>query len=173
MLRVKVTKESTPATVVHTYRLDGSNIKLTKDNNPGIFVQIPSIRQDDKTYSIYLESISSHNGKSVSEPYYFIANSSFKYVELDYTFKISTTEQLIKQTSVWTLVFVFILMIGIYNIEQVLYLLKGPLEKINFSVSNIGSKANVYNQSTISNAEIDELVHNIVTTKRKPKPKKI
>lgn len=172
-LRVKVSRESPPSAVLHTTRLDVSNYKLTKDNNNGVLVQIPSIPLDGKTYAVQIESNLPQNIQEKLYVQSFTSNSTFKYLEFEYVVKTITGEQHMKQTSVWTLVGIFTLIFLIYNTEHLYNMLRQKLSKLNVSgvVSNIRQKQLPID--TVDANDIDQLVESINAVKRKPKPKKI
>lgn len=170
-LKLKVLRDS--HSVFFTSRIDTSNIALSNDYNFGVLVQVPPIPIDGKTYSVSLES--NLNNKLEPEPEYFVANSSFQYVELEFRVKSNVTEQDIKQTSVWTLVSIFGVMIVVYNIDKVSQVAKDKLGGYVSNLINSISKRNVSgtNEYTIDNVDIDQIVQSINDVKRKPKPKKV
>ncbi|KRT79935.1 hypothetical protein AMK59_6756, partial [Oryctes borbonicus] len=169
-LKVKVSRESAPSGLVHMTKIDTSNYKITPDNNPGILVQLPTISLDNKLYSVQLESTLSQYNKLKPPIEYFSANSSFKYVKLEFLMKATTTDQHIKQTSIWTLVFIFCGVIWIYNIEKILILFKQNFLKINVEPF-INLKAKTPEKDfAADNNDIDQIVQSINATKRKVKP---
>ncbi|RZC36994.1 uncharacterized protein BDFB_006360, partial [Asbolus verrucosus] len=169
-LRLKVVCESSSSAIVYTGRVDTASVTITTDFNHGVLVQIPPLPFDGKTYSVHLES--NLNNKLEPEPELFVANSSFKYVELDFIVKSNVTEQDIKQTSVWTLVLIFSIMFAVYNIDKVSHFLKDMLGGYVAEIVNSTSKKTTANDYAVDNDDIDQIVQSINAVKRKPKPKK-
>lgn len=154
-------------------KIDTSNYRITPENNVGVLVQLPTMSMDNKLYSVQLESSLSQYNKLRPPIEYFNANNSFKYVKLVYLVKTNTTEQHIKQTSVWTLVFIFCGMISIYNVEKILTLFRQNLNKINVD-GLVNMKGKIADKDFASdNNDIDQIVQSINATKKKVKPKKI
>uniref|UniRef100_A0A1Y1NI64 SD-repeat containing protein B domain-containing protein n=1 Tax=Photinus pyralis TaxID=7054 RepID=A0A1Y1NI64_PHOPY len=173
-LKVKLTRESTPSTVVHTSKIDSSNYKIVKENNVGVLIQIPSVPMDKKQYSLYLES-GPLSSKIKANTYYFTANTSFKYIYMEYLTKANAVEQNIKQTSVWTLLFIFVILIAMYNIDITSQFLKDQCAKFNFA--SINWFVNYFRKPSTSEYvldanEIDQIVQNINATKRKVKQRR-
>ncbi|KAJ8968511.1 hypothetical protein NQ317_016159 [Molorchus minor] len=173
-LKVKLTRETGSVHVIHTAKIDPS-IKLTKDNNPGVLLYIPSLPIDYRSYFIQLESSLTQNTKWRPEIHSFTANASFKFIELDFTLSNSISEQPIRQTSIWSLIFIFGVLFSVYNIDLII----GPMkDKINFNFSVITNLLHIptANQKPATdyydNAQIDQIVQSINNVKRKPKPKK-
>jgi hypothetical protein len=170
-LRLKVVCESSSSGAVYTGRVDTSSVAITSDYNHGVLVQIPPLPIDGKTYSVHLES--NLNNKPEPEPELFVANSSFKYVELDFIVKNSMVEQDIKQTSVWTLVFIFAIMLAVYNIDKISHFLKEMLGGYVADFINSATKKSTGNDYSGDNEDIDQIVQSINAVKRKPKSKKL
>ncbi|XP_015834614.2 BOS complex subunit NOMO1 [Tribolium castaneum] len=169
-LRLKVVCETASSGIVYTGRVDTSSIAITADYNQGVLVQVPPLPLDGKTYSVHLES--NLNNKLEPEPETFIANSSFKYVELDFIVKSSMVEQEIKQTSIWTLVLIFSIMFAVYNIDKVSQFLKEMLGGYVSDFLNSANKKSATSDYSGDNDDIDQIVQSINAVKRKPKPKK-
>ncbi|KAF5281651.1 hypothetical protein FQA39_LY17749 [Lamprigera yunnana] len=173
-LRLRLVRETSPSSVVHTIKIDGSNYKITKENNVGILVHVPSVPLDNKMYSIYVECGTSP-GRLKGHTHYFSANASFKYIDIEYTAKNYSTEQNIKQTSVWTLIFIFLILLGLYNIDITLQFVKDQLMKLNLlNINNmiVYFRKPAGNESVLDSSEIDEIVQNINAPKRKVKQRK-
>lgn len=151
-----------------------SHYKITKDYNYGVLVHVPSVPLDGKTYTLQLESSVAQKSNWKSQVQSFVSNSTFKYLELDFVVKANQTEQHMKQTSVWTLVFIFSFILVVYNAEKV-YALCG-LQLSKFDVNQIVSKWKQKSQPVehpVSTSDIDQIVQSINAVKRKPKLKKI
>lgn len=169
-LRVKVTRETPTSFILHTTKVDVSNLKLS-DENQGILVHLPSVPLDGKLYTIQIESTLSQYNKEKAPIHYFTSNSSFQFADLSFKIKSSNIEEQIKQTSVWTLLFIFAILFAIYNIDTVSRLVKNKLSNINLEAINFKTKQ--INNEINDNADIDQIVQSINATKRKPKPRKI
>lgn len=173
-LKLKLIREHPSSNVLHTIKLDSNAYKITKDNNAGIILQVPSVSMDNKSYSIQLET-SIQNNRIKGHTYYFIANSSFKYIDIEYHTKVNISEQNIQQTSLWSLGLVFSSLVAIYNIEKCVEFIKKQFSQFNFEsvttyISNFSRKPTP--TYIFDNNEIDQLVQSINATKRKPKPRK-
>ncbi|KAJ3639563.1 hypothetical protein Zmor_002915 [Zophobas morio] len=170
-LRLKVICESSSSGIVYTGRVDTSSVAITSDYNQGVLIHIPPLPLDGRTYSVHLES--NLNNKLEPEPQLFVANSSFKYVELDFIVKSSMVEQDIKRTSVWTLVLIFAIMFAVYNIDKVSYFLKEMLGGYVTDFLSSATKKSPTSDYPGDNDDIDQIVQSINAVKRKPKPKKL
>lgn len=170
-LRIKLIREIGSPAVIHTSKIDSAASKITKLANPGILLYISSIPTDGKPYSVQLES----GLQGTKQIQYFNANVSFRYFEFNFSLKHNVSDQPIKQTSAWNLVFIFGILVAAYNIELIVHFLK---EKFNFNVSGLSHYIPIPNssQKTVidyyDDAQIDQIVQSINSAKKKPKPKK-
>ncbi|XP_056645708.1 BOS complex subunit NOMO1 [Diorhabda sublineata] len=168
-LRIKLIREIGSPTVIHTSKID-SVAKITKLVNPGILLYLPSLPTDGKPYSVQLESSLQGTQQQI---HYFNANVSFRYLEFNFSLKHNISDQPIKQTSAWNLIFIFGILIAAYNIELIGNLLK---EKFNFNVSGLSNYIPNSSQKTVTDyyddAQIEQIVQSINSAKKKPKPKK-
>nr|XP_022914700.1 nodal modulator 1 [Onthophagus taurus] len=172
-LRVKISRESSPAGLVSQTKIDTTGYKITEDYNNGVLIQLPSVPLDNKQYSVQLETTLPHYTKFKLPIEYFTANTSFKYVELNFAIKANVTDHNIKQTSVWTLLFIFLVMVAIYNIDKVLISVKEVVSKLNIDgIVNFKTR-NQDKEYNNDNNDIDQIVQSINATKKKSKPKKI
>lgn len=173
-LKVKLTREQGSSVVVHNIKVDPA-IKFSKSVNNGILIHMPSIPVDNNTYALQLDASLVQNSRSQHQVHHFIANKSFVYVELDFNVKNTISEQPIKQTSIWSLVFIFLVLFILYNIEFVAHVLR---DKLNFNINSITNIIPVpnLNQKNVSDyyddAQIDQIVQSINNAKKKPKVKK-
>ncbi|XP_066258919.1 BOS complex subunit NOMO3 [Euwallacea similis] len=169
LLKVILYRESTNPSVIYSTSVESPNIKVDKARNYGILVHLPSIQLDNNEYSIHLEP--AHSLKGSSEIEYFRANSSFRYIEMEFSPKSYVKEQPIKQTSIWTIVLILIILIASYNIQTILGLLK---DRLNFNIEGLSSyipiPSNTKAASDYDN-DIDQIVQDINNV-RKHKPKK-
>lgn len=177
-LRVKVTKETPTSFVLHTTKLDASNVKsIDASNNNGLLLYLPSVPLDGKMYSVQLESsLTPQLNKDKGSIIYFTSNNSFQFVDLKFSYKSnSVNDEQIKQTSVWTLLFIFVILFAMYNIDYVSSLVTSKLTNINLDfITNLKSKTSNSNEINNDNADIDQIVQNINATKRnKTKSRKI
>ncbi|GJQ67388.1 hypothetical protein Trydic_g5084 [Trypoxylus dichotomus] len=170
--KVKVSRESSPSGLIHMTKID-TNYKIARGSNPGILIQLPTISLDNKMYSVQLESVLPQYSKLKPPIEYFTANSSFKYVKLEYYMRPTSSDHHIKQTSIWTLLFIFCGVLSVYNIDKILALFKQNFLKFNVDAFiNLKTKA-PEKDVAVNNHDIDQIVQSINATKKKPKPKKI
>lgn len=167
-LRVSVFRESAPSEQVHTAKLD--MYKITNDFNNGILLQIPGVPVDGKTYSVQIEPTLQQLNRDKIQIQYFVSNSTFKYIEIDYAVKTAAPEQHMKQTSVWTLLGLFSSMIVIYYIDFIFNFVQHKLGE-NGTIQGIRQKLPA--SEAMDASEIDLIVQSINAVKRKAKPKKI
>uniref|UniRef100_V5G516 Nodal modulator 3 n=1 Tax=Anoplophora glabripennis TaxID=217634 RepID=V5G516_ANOGL len=174
-LKVKLIRETGSSIIVHTAKIDALSLKLTNDINPGVLLHIPSLPIDNRLYSIQLETNLAQNTRWKPQIHHFNANTSFEYIELDFNAKSSISEQPIKQTSIWSLIFILSIIFSLYNIELVANVLK---DKFDFNISAITNLIPIPSASQknatdyYDNAQIDQIVQSINAVKKKPKPKK-
>ncbi|KAJ8923473.1 hypothetical protein NQ315_010051 [Exocentrus adspersus] len=173
-LKVKLTRELGSSVIVYTSKIDTS-IKLTNDINPGVLLHIPSIPIDSRPYAIQLETNLAQTTKWKPQIHHFNANTSFKFIELDFNVKSSNSEQPMKQTSIWSLIFILSIVCVLYNIDLVANILK---DKFDFNISAVTNLIPIPSTSQknttdyYDNAQIDQIVQSINAVKKKPKPKK-
>lgn len=173
-LRLKVVRELSTPSVIHVTKLDMTFYRVTKDYNHGVLVNLPAIPIDGKTYSLHLESSVGQKSSWKSKVQYFVSNETFKFFEMEFAVKANQTEQHMKQTSIWTLVFIFSFILLVYNAEKV-YTLFG-LQFTKFDMNQVVSKLKQKSapvEHSISTNDIDQIVQSINAVKRKPKLKKI
>lgn len=163
-LKLLLYRESTNPSLVHSASVDSLNIKVDKNRNYGILFHLPSLQLDNAEYSVHLEPAHGVKGKTQIE--YFRTNSSFKYIEMDFSPKTSVKEQPIKQTSLWTIVFVLLLLLGAYNIQVILELVR---KHSNFNIEGLSSYIPIPSGTkSVSDYDdnIDQLVQDINNAKR-------
>lgn len=174
-LRLKLCKESNPSSPVYNVRLDPTMYKATGSNEHGILIHLPPLAVDNKPYFVQLESSLSqaaHNYKTDIE--YFIANTSFKYIKMEFNPQSPIQDQDIGHTSVLALPFILLCMIGVYNIQQISKFITEILNKYNLNFSNVFVKSKSPSvDRSVDNDEIDQIVQNINAVKRKVRPRKI
>lgn len=170
ILRVTVYRESAPSEQIYTAKLDMQ--KLTPDNNNGILLQIPSVAVDGKVYSVQIEPTLGQGNRDKTQTKYFVSNTTFNYVEIEYVVKAAAPEQHMKQTSVWTLIGLFTVVFAIYNTERVFAFIR---QKVNVPVATVAPSARQKQPPAeiVDNNDIDLIVQSIYAVKRRPKPKKI
>lgn len=102
---------------------------------------------------------------------YFISNETFKFIEIKYLVKSSNPDSHMKQTSVWTLIGVFTLVLAVYNTERIFNFAKRKTNGTS-TVSNVKPNKQQSNE-VVDNNDIDLIVQSIYAVKRRQKPKKI
>lgn len=152
-------------------KLDPAYYKMSDDYNYGVVMHVPSVPFDGKTYSVQLESTLSQYNTLKPTIQYFTANSSFKAVNLEFKVKANATEQQIKQTSIWTLLFIFASLLAVYKVDLLVQFAKDRSINLNLAglVPTAKSKAQSAKDYVIDDNDIDQLVENI---KRKTKPRR-
>lgn len=170
-LRLKIISETSPSNAIYSSRIDTSSITLTSDSNHGVLVHIPPLPLDGKTVSVHLES--SLNNRLEPEVEYFVANSSFQYVQLNFLVKSNISEQDIKQTSIWTLILIFTIMLAVYNIDKISQFLKDILGNYVSDLVSSTMKKSTPTDYTVDNVDIDQIVQSINAVKKKPKTRRI
>ena len=172
-LQVNVFRETHKSGLIYTIRIDPSSYKLTESNNIGLLVHLSSVPLDNKLYSVQIESTLAQFNK-IQHAQYFTSNSSFKFLTLNFVADIKNSEQQIKQTSVWSLLFIFNIMVVIYNIDKITLLLKEWFIKVNstegFTIFKI---KHTVRENIADINDIDQIVQNINAIKQKVKSKKI
>ncbi|CAG9855021.1 unnamed protein product [Phyllotreta striolata] len=172
-LKVKLTRELGSPAVLHTAKIDASSLKITNPINPGLLLHLPPVPVDGKPYSLQLESGLQAAKQQV---HFFAADESFKYFEFEFRPKDGASEQRIKQTSPWSLVFIFAILVGAYNVELVANFLS---DRFNFNASSLASLVSMPGAGAkpapdyFDDAHIDQIVQSINNAKKKPKPKKL
>lgn len=171
-LRLKLCKEHNQNSPIFNMKLESSMYK-----SPSVLIHVPALPIDNKSYFLQLESSLStalHNYKSDVE--YFVANSSFKHVVMQFSIQTRIQDQDIAHTSVLALPFIILCLIGVYNIQQISKFTSDLLSRHNINLTsflNKGKAAPVERNITNSTSEIDQIVQNINAIKRKVRPKKI
>ncbi|VEN53892.1 unnamed protein product [Callosobruchus maculatus] len=170
-LKVKLFRESGSSAM--TAKIDAASVKLTKAANPGLMIYMPSVPLDNASYSLQLESSLLVQNKKW-QYHDFLANTTFKYFELDFSPKSNIIDQPIRQTSIWTLLFIFVVLVVVYNVQAVAGFLK---DRFDFNLSNLAnfipspSSSQKSTGDYFDDADIDQIVQSINNTKKKPKAK--
>lgn len=171
-LRLKITRESAPSGLLHSLKLDTSSHKMTENTNHGVVVQVPPLPLDGKLYTVQIESTSPTYNSMTSVGQSFTTDSAFKYVDLVYEVKIPHVEQQIKQTSLWTLVFMFSVLAVFYKIDYLINFVKERIGSINLNSLNAGQRnKSPVRDYVVDTNEIDQIVESI-NPKRKVKSRK-
>ncbi|XP_017891823.1 nodal modulator 3 [Ceratina calcarata] len=119
-LRVKLCKEDMPDSPVHTSKLEAQQPgKAGSTYNAGFLVHLPPLQADGKKYFVQLESSLSHAlHKYKTVPFYFEANSSFKYVKLIFNAQRKIDQSDMNQTSVVALPFILLVTVAFFNRDK-------------------------------------------------------
>lgn len=171
-LRVKVVRDSAAPSLIYKTRLGDAAIRVTNEINPGTLMFLPAIPLDDKSYAVHLESLS---GSNVENKYvHLVANSTFMKVEFEYEVPQAPTEQLIKQTSVWTLMAVLITVLLCYNVKRIAELIKLQFQSTAIDSYFGGFRAKPTNGDFgSSRTDEDQGSQGVINAKRKLKARKI
>lgn len=168
-LKVTIFRESAPSEQIYSAKLDV--YKLAPEINNGVLLQAPSIPIDGKAYSVQVEPTANQGIRDKVQTHYFTSNDTFKFIEINYSIKSSNPENHMKQTSVWTLIGVFALVLVVYNTERIFNFTK---RKANGTGTAAPAKpAKQQTNEAVDNNDIDLIVQSIYAVKRRPKPKKI
>lgn len=175
-LRLKLCKENFPNSPIYSIRLDPSLYKSTGTSTPGVLLHLPPLPLDNKSYFIQLESTLSqalHNYKTDIE--YFIANTSFKHVVLNFNPQSQVQDHDIGHTSVLALPFLLLVILVAYNMQQISKFLMDIISKYNLNnfTSALFKKKTSSATRVVDTDEIDQIVQNINVIKRKVRPRKV
>ncbi|CAL7942843.1 unnamed protein product [Xylocopa violacea] len=171
-LKVKLCKEDMPDSPIHTSKLEVQQLnKAGTSYNAGFLVHLPPLQADGKKYFVQLESSLSHAlHKYRTMPFYFEANSSFKYVKLTFDAERKVDQSDMNQTSVVALPFIVLVTVAFFNRERLLSWLNALIER--------WSKPTPSSRAPIQAVPIDPRADDIIVeqimniNKRKTKPRK-
>ncbi|XP_048265268.1 uncharacterized protein LOC100649850 isoform X3 [Bombus terrestris] len=172
-LKVKLCREDTPDSPIHTSRLNTQQLgKVGSVYNAGFLVHLPPLQADGKKYFVQLESSLSHAlHKYRSVPFYFEANSSFKYVKLTFNAERKIDHSDMNQTSVVALPFIMFIAVAFFNREKLWLWLNALIER--------WPKPAPISRSPIQAVPVDPRADDIIVeqimniNKRKTKPRKV
>lgn len=172
-LKVKLCREDTPDSPIHTSRLNTQQLgKVGSAYNAGFLVHLPPLQADGKKYFVQLESSLSHAlHKYRSVPFYFEANSSFKYVKLTFNAERKIDHSDMNQTSVVALPFIMFIAVAFFNREKLWLWLNALIER--------WPKPAPISRSPIQAVPVDPRADDIIVeqimniNKRKTKPRKM
>ncbi|XP_015179273.1 PREDICTED: nodal modulator 1 [Polistes dominula] len=171
-LKVKLCREDMPDSPIHISKLDTQHLnKISSSYNAGFLVHFPSLQADNKKYFIQLESSllpSLHKYKT--NPVYFEANSSFRYVKLIFSAERKVDQGDMNQTSIVALPFILLITIAFFNREKLWSWLNTLVER--------WSKPTPISRTSVQAIPIDPRADDIIVeqimniNKRKTKPRK-
>ncbi|CAD1476709.1 unnamed protein product [Heterotrigona itama] len=171
-LKVKLCREDTPDSPIHLSKLETQQLsKIGSAYNAGFLMHLPPLQTDGKKYFMQLESSLSrtlHKYKTI--PFYFEANSSFKYVKLTFNAERKIDHSDMNQTSIVALPFIMFITIGFFNREKLWLWLNTLIEK--------WSKPVPISRTPVQAVPIDPRADDIIVeqimniNKRKTKPRK-
>ena len=171
-LKVKLCKEDMPDSPLHSSKLEGQQLnKIGSNYNAGFLVHLPPLQADGRKYFVQLESSLSqtlHKYKTI--PFYFEANSSFKYVKLTFNAERKVDQSDMNQTSVVALPFIMLVAFAFLNREKLWTWLNASVER--------WSKPAPTSRTPIQAVPIDPRADDIIVeqimniNKRKTKPRK-
>ncbi|XP_060516095.1 BOS complex subunit NOMO3 [Cylas formicarius] len=163
-LKLKLYCDSDGPTLLHSISLENQAKGI--EGNYGLLIAFPALTVNGKLYSVHLES---SQIKSKARARYFNANSTFKYIELDFKIKSTIIEQPIKQTSLWTVVFIILVLAGLYNIQFLSTIVK---ENVNFNFNHLVNLLPLQNSRKVASyneTDIDQIVQDINNIRSKKK----
>ncbi|KAK1126581.1 hypothetical protein K0M31_004211 [Melipona bicolor] len=169
-LKVKLCREDTPDSPIHTSKLETQQSSKIACN-AGFLMHLPPLQADGKKYFVQLESSLSHTlHKYKTIPFYFEANSSFKYVKLTFNAERKVDHSDMNQTSIVALPFIMFITIAFFNREKLWLWLNTLIEK--------WSKPVPISRTPVQAVPIDPRADDIIVeqimniNKRKTKPRK-
>ncbi|KAL1492503.1 hypothetical protein ABEB36_010747 [Hypothenemus hampei] len=161
-LKLTIYREDLNPSVVYSKSLDNVKLDPKSSKNAGILINPPTLPFDDKEYSVHLEPFSNIKGKSCI--HYFKTNKTFIYLELNFKSKSVVKEQPIKQTSIWTVIFVGLFFLIAVNFPAILRFLK---DNFNFDFETLSSYVPNNKRSTSDyDNDIDKIVKDINNVKK-------
>ncbi|KAK9299267.1 hypothetical protein QLX08_007630 [Tetragonisca angustula] len=171
-LKVKLCREDTPDSPIHTSKLETQQLsKIGSAYNAGFLMHLPPLQADGKKYFVQLESSLSHTlHKYKTIPFYFEANSSFKYVKLTFNAERKIDHSDMNQTSIVALPFIMFITVAFFNREKLWSWLSTLIEK--------WSKPVPISRTPVQAVPIDPRADDIIVeqimniNKRKTKPRK-
>lgn len=130
-LRVKLCREESPDSPVHSAKLDVQQSgKINQIYNAGFLVHLPPLPADGRKYFVQLESsLSQGLHKYKTFPVYFEANSSFKYIKLPFSAEKSIDHGDMNQTSIVALPFIMLVACAFLNRDKLWAWLNTLVEK--------------------------------------------
>ncbi|KOC70780.1 Nodal modulator 2 [Habropoda laboriosa] len=173
-LKVKLCREDTPVSPLHTAKLEAPQLNKVGGSayNAGFLVHLPPLQADGRKYSVQLESSLSHTlHKYKTAPFYFEANSSFKYVKLTFNAERKVDQSDMNQTSVVALPFIMLVTVAFFNRERLWLWLNALVERWSKPVPNTRTPTQAVPIDPRADDIIVEQIMNI--NKRKIKPRKM
>lgn len=171
-LKVKLCREDAPDSPIYTSKLESQQVnKVGSAYNAGFLVHLPPLQTDGKKYFVQLESSLSHTlHKYRTIPFYFEANSSFKYVKLTFNAERKVDQSDMNQTSIVALPFIMFIAFAFFNREKLWLWLNTLIER--------WSKPVPISRTPVQAVPIDPRADDIIVeqimniNKRKTKPRK-
>lgn len=173
-LKVKLYRDSAMDAPLYSIKLDNPNFHKN-GRNPGLRVMFPRISMDGKSYSVQLEStLSSSQYKYNTAPVQFLAQTSFKHINLEFNATTKVLEQDLNQTSMLALPMIILVSVVFFNQQKVSDVLQIIADKLSsLQLKQTSSQYGVQQNTVVDHREIEQIVQNINAVKKKPKPKKI
>nr|XP_003706916.1 PREDICTED: nodal modulator 3 isoform X2 [Megachile rotundata] len=171
-LKVKLCREDMPDSPIHTAKLEAQQFsKIGSAYNAGFLVHLPPLQADGRKYFVQLESSLSHTlHKYRTVPFYFEANSSFKYVKLTFNAERKIDQSDMNQTSIIALPFIVLVTIAFFNREKLWLWLSALIERWSKPTPNTRTPIQAVPIDPRTDDIIVEQIMNI--NKRKTKPRK-
>ncbi|CAK9802616.1 Nodal modulator 3 [Anthophora quadrimaculata] len=173
-LRVKLCREDMPDSPLHTAKLEVSQLNKVISGsayNAGFIVHLPPLQADGRKYFVQLESsLSQALHKYKNAPFYFEANSSFKYVKLAFNAERKVDQSDMNQTSVVALPFIMLVTVAFFNRERLWLWLNALVERWSKPIPNTRTPMQAVPIDPRADDIIVEQIMNI--NKRKIKPRK-
>ncbi|XP_029039674.2 nodal modulator 3 [Osmia bicornis bicornis] len=171
-LKVKLCREDMPDSPIHTAKLEAQQFsKIGSAYNAGFLVHLPPLQADGRKYFVQLESSLSHTlHKYRTVPFYFEANSSFKYVKLTFNAERKVDQSDMNQTSIVALPFIMFVTIAFFNREKLWLWLSALVERWSKPAPSTRAPMQAVPIDPRTDDIIVEQIMNI--NKRKTKPRK-
>ncbi|XP_076247163.1 BOS complex subunit NOMO3 isoform X2 [Calliopsis andreniformis] len=171
-LKVKLCREDMPDSPIHSAKLEAHQFnKIGNSYNAGFLVHLPPLQADGRKYFVQLESsLSQTLHKYRTLPFYFEANSSFKYVKLTFNAERKVDQSDMNQTSVIALPFIMLVAFAFLNREKLWTWLNVTVERWSKPTPNSRVSVQAVPIDPRADDIIVEQIMNI--NKRKTKPRK-
>ncbi|KAJ0182838.1 hypothetical protein K1T71_002207 [Dendrolimus kikuchii] len=123
-LRLTLAPEAAPHTPIYSTKLDPAGYSQTM--NPGLMYTLPRLPADNKTYILQLESTLSKASHAYEEQvHYFTSDGHFKFFHIQFSPKVKSSEQELRQTSLLVIPLLIALALVYKQREQLMNSLVG------------------------------------------------
>ncbi|KAJ2940764.1 hypothetical protein O0L34_g14875 [Tuta absoluta] len=162
-LRLTLALDNNLHTPLYSTKLDASG--YSQYNNPGVMYVLPRLPADNKTYVLQLESSLSKSTHSYEEEvHYFNSDGKFKAFDIEFSPKVKSSEQELRQTSLLVIPLLGVLVLAYCRRDLLLAHASQMANNALRPTKNNSREPRQTRQELLDKASIDHILSTVTST---------